>query len=426
MSFIEGLGMNKFVFVPGNSKVNSSSDSLANWMANCARNGIFDVFHIPLDLSALSAGQVTSAGEQLQGFVEGASEFSRYLDGPYVKSSSNDFRILDTALSDAGFVFNSMLRRVSQDNRRVSIRVLLANPHSEFARARNEALDTDPIVRLTQGLTQICHALQARDLCGNPDRIVGSNLLSGPEKISRLMELINNSCQSSNNVTCEIKLYNGPLYGPSYFFQNILLQGKYSPAKSGSANVMPWLVVVNNPNVSNDMYDMWDYEFETLWNDTSKTLSTFDSSMVEADVFVIHNLDSRFKEKFNVSLRRSFASELKTHYASASDNQRIKNFGSLNNSIKLSKVIIFILTGDDELVPFEVLAGMLNHKHIAVIRNEQSNSRLLPLLRNGTDRINFHSFRELNNLFRELAHLLGLTEDNIDVSPLDIYFRDEI
>jgi hypothetical protein len=422
-------------FLRGSESENSPED-LAKWIAHRARNGVFDIFYVPIDLDNLDDEKADLAGTRLAEFIEVISTYSGYLDNPELPPYSNDFRILDTALSDAGFVFSSMLEkaieRTRRNGQRARIRVLLANPNSEFARARNEVLNTPPLSRLVRGLDSICQALYAAKprLSKNPANITDIDHITYPEKVSRLMGRINSSCQDSDSIACEIKLYDGPLYGPLYFFQNILLQGKYSSAQSGSANAMPWFVLVNNPGVSNDMYDVWAYEFEKLWNDPFRSTSSYDSSIVQNNIYVVHNLDDQFEERFDRSLNASFGSQqpIKAYYSKFSNRQRFPSFKALDASIKFAKIIVYLLDESPSFTPFEVTSGALSDKYIAVVKDEAmmtSSNEFIRILRHGEHSHSIHTYNQLDSLFEVIADLLNLTKEQINTTQLSSYFIQE-
>lgn len=416
-------------FLHENESVTSPED-LAKWISHRARNGVFEIFYVPIDLNNLDSETADLAGTRLAEFTNAISAYSGYLNIPDIPPYSNDFRILDTALSDAGFVFSSMLEkaleRARQNGQKACIRVLLANPNSEFARARNEVLNTPPLSRLVRGLDSICQTLYSTNPnLRDPANITDSGNITYPEKVSQLMSWINSFYRNSNDIECEIKLYNGPLYGPLYFFQNILLQGKYSSAQSGSANAMPWFVLVNNPSVSNDMYDVWAYEFEKLWNDPVRSESSYDSSIVQNNIYVIHNLDAQFEKRFDRDLNTAFGIGIRAYYSKFSNSQRFSSFKTLDASIKFAKIIVYMLDGDNDFTPFEVAAGALSDKHIAIVRDESvmtNNNELIRILRYGRHAHSTHTYNELDNLFRVIADLLDLTRDRIDTPQLYSYF----
>lgn len=421
------------LFFPSDSDAEESGLEKASRIAHRARNGIFYVFHIPLDPANIRRGQIRSAKIKVRKFVQEISKYSTHLIAANLDlaPNSNAFRIVDTALSDSEFVFESMIDRALEEansaNRKVDVKVLLANPDSEFAHARSDVLGSDPIVRLGEGLKNICRVLADREICAFPQDIEGNFV--GSEKISELIRYINLNCHELGNLSCEVRLYNGTLYGPSYFFRNILLQGKYSPATSGSANVMPWLVLVNNPEVKNDMYDIWAHEFETLW-ESQKSSPEYKHSANQANIYILLNRrDSRFEESFNGALRSSFPTTPSTFYTQAfsrSSYETLREINSLNSSIKASKIIIVLLDRDFEnSLPLEVTLGMLNNKRIAILNNGgQQNHDLL--LARGCDKYTVYDPNELNRLFGEIGNLLGIDNPQINISQIDTYFRDRL
>lgn len=176
-----------------------------------------------------------------------------------LETEKRGYRILDSFLSDAmshgnlGAIFTA-----SNENQKT--RILLAHPASDFARARAKAVGKSSAEKkLLKGLEQIAKGLgkEVEKEWNDNDFVEGEWPEAYKSLNKRLLE---------KNV--EIHFYNGVAGSPLYIMNDLAIVGRFGTG-STSADLR-WELVVDDPRVDNDLYDLLHDEFEKLWRETEE------------------------------------------------------------------------------------------------------------------------------------------------------------
>ncbi|ACK68264.1 hypothetical protein PCC8801_4342 [Rippkaea orientalis PCC 8801] len=187
---------------------------------------------------------------------------------PVSNINHGGFRILDTFLSDT--LSQESFKRIFEISsiKKIPIKILLANPDSQFAIARHNSL-RHSVQQETQ--QEMNRRREIRAKIGF-QKILESFLKSKKIKYDdiAIQELSYdkmaekfNQIKSNNDSHIEIQFYTEVPSGPMLFFQDVLLSGFYCAGIS--SRELPWLVIIDDPNINNDMYDVFNAEFERIW-----------------------------------------------------------------------------------------------------------------------------------------------------------------
>lgn len=168
---------------------------------------------------------------------------------------SAQFRILDTFLSSPTDyqLLEALMSRVVMGS---SARVLLAAPDGEFARARAQSLHATSDARLKLGLKNLAEAVHHARRIHLPDLDAFG--------VDEIFDLIR---ETTSDLPIEVRFYNDFPGGPVYILRDLALVGRY--AAGLSAQRAPWLLVVNDPSCSGDLYDRLGTEFDGVWEAAS-------------------------------------------------------------------------------------------------------------------------------------------------------------
>ncbi len=212
----------------------------------------------------------------LRDMVTGALDKAEHL-----RESRYGFDILDTFFSDS-ISPEDVARVMSHGEARRPVRLLLADPLSEFGQLRADSIEQNSLVESKKGLGLVLDGIRQSGRAKVPSRAK----LDGLSYTDLLAEV--RRCASDANVL--VHYYETPASGPMYFFRDIVVFGRF--AAGISAAELPWFEVVNNMEVKKDLFDLMQEEFEYLWHRSSPSPRCEGGEPLTADgayrVFVAH------------------------------------------------------------------------------------------------------------------------------------------
>lgn len=211
-------------------------------------------------------------GPDLQSFVRRAVDLGREAPTP------TSFRLLDSFLSDTLEV--STLIYLIANRPPAGVKFCLANPRSRYALARAGAIGEEvSVTRFVRGLRKICKAIVdvVEASVPNVEELQEHDLL-------RLISTLGAECG------VDFRTYEIVPSGPLWFFSDILLMGRFSPARSSL--YMPWTMVVDDPHFQHDLYSKLSEEFDTVWQGSSGILDSRRPNQ-QYRVFVSYSRDDR-------------------------------------------------------------------------------------------------------------------------------------
>ncbi|MBF8273536.1 MAG: hypothetical protein HW380_2641 [Magnetococcales bacterium] len=221
-----------------------------NWSSYHAKSGILDVHFEPV---------VRDFPEGLESFINRALELTDLTKHENVEfgRSVKEFRILDSFFSDT--FSKEQIRNMLKKSKRLSspVKFLLANPYSEFSKSRSNNIFLPRIqekaeVESRNGLELILRAMSSVFNITIPKQLSLYNLFE-------LISLVN-----LKKEFVELRFYDVVPGGPMFFFQDILVTGRYDFGVSSIA--MPWYMIINDVYRENDVFDMHWKAFDTLWD----------------------------------------------------------------------------------------------------------------------------------------------------------------
>lgn len=144
--------------------------------------------------------------------------------------------------------------------------ILLSDPRSPFSAARAASANQTPVDpfgptstaedRLAEGLRKIAEAIhQAARERGK----TGIEPHSVRAEIREVADWIRNNSQWCN---LTVKYYTVVPGGPMYFFNDLVLVGRYAFGRSSIE--LPWQLIINDPHVDTDLYDVLRREFQSI------------------------------------------------------------------------------------------------------------------------------------------------------------------
>jgi len=225
----------------------------------------------------------------------GPREYQEFVNLALDWGEPHQYSILDTFMSDSMSVdlFEQLLRRVTTDR---PLRLLLANPVSNFAVARGASIQQNALLESCQGIGAVRQAL---------DRVRGGLprgrqwIPDGTEsQIEHICSVLDSIHAHELSGLVDVRFYEDAPSGPLYFFGDIVVCGRFA---AGSSSVsMPWSMVVDHPLFDHDYFDALRREFEYLWSTSSSTIGA--GAMEDGGVFLSyadsdHELGSRLFHK---------------------------------------------------------------------------------------------------------------------------------
>ena len=192
-------------------------------------------------------------------------------DGQPGKSSYNpSVMILDTFFSDDSD--KTIIKDICNNPTAFpSIKILLVNPESDFALRQPSVNNNSPDVKISkqerakdkfiQGIRYIADALTEQ----------GTEINISQYTIDQLIQYIKDT---GGNRNLEIKFYDEYSPTPMYFFNDILVCGRFGVASD--CLKLPWYTIVDDPICNRDLFDENRKEFEAIWEkaqDSIKSIS---------------------------------------------------------------------------------------------------------------------------------------------------------
>lgn len=219
-----------------------------------SRSGIFDTYFRE------------SSSRAFTKFVLKAIQWSDSCEDDY--SDTAEYRLLDTFMSDS--LTQELLSEVFNRSRSAgSVKILLANCKSQFAIARSQSIGNTPAeVRATNGL---------RRLLGSIYDTIGRKNFSDDLTKWTYENLLESIHEVKSQVNLDLKFYSVAPSGPMFFFKDILLYGRY--CANESSKDLPWNMIVDDTNESDDMYDVFNKEFSWIWEKASQHIEGVESSL---------------------------------------------------------------------------------------------------------------------------------------------------
>lgn len=265
-------------------------DNPDSWITHMSRNGIFNISFIPEEIkgkiNSNNLREKEEAKNNIQNILKTNIDNAIKLSKSTQSKKNEDILILDSAMADSSKVLEQII--TDQDFDSNAIKILLANPRSDFAIQRASLIHKalkgnspeqikvqspiDAREKLRKSLEKLIDILTEKEdvkIAIREEYAMDFN----NKTISESLNFINNSEKIFQNINIKVKLYNEPMAGPLYFFYDVLLQGRFNP--KGSANIMPWLTIINDPNCNSDLYDLARDEFNSIWDDNKRSSPEF-------------------------------------------------------------------------------------------------------------------------------------------------------
>ena len=174
-------------------------------------------------------------------------------------------------------LLEQMVRKSSQHH---PLRLLLADPMSNFAIARGASIAQDALFESCQGVNSIHQALDrvcARQPRGRPLVPTGT-----AEQIKYVSSALDSVRAHDLAHLVEVKLYSDAPSGPLYFFGDIVVCGRFA---AGSSSIdMPWSMVVDHPLFDHDHFAALSREFDHIWAQAAESIGS--SSPTDGGVFL--------------------------------------------------------------------------------------------------------------------------------------------
>lgn len=226
-------------------------------LAYRAKSGIYDV-HFEHDKR--------DCREFFRDFIARAMHWADSNDEEALDPSKNknEYRILDSFFSDSFERSDVAAFIKSAKKHSGTVKFLLANPYSEFAKARAKSIvhphsQGDPESEMRKGLLLILHSM---------NEVFGITSSKQWDK-SSLIEIVSYIQNEGTRHRIELRFYNVFTGGPLIFFRDILLTGRYDFGISSIA--LPWNMIVNDIFRDYDLFDMHWNVFDKIWSEARKT-----------------------------------------------------------------------------------------------------------------------------------------------------------
>jgi len=220
---------------------------MSRWITYKAKDGIIDTY---LDYEeGLPA---------FQNFIRKGLKIAVQYVAMECTDKLNEYRFLDTFFSDTinDVLFEEILKEAQQLE--CNIKVLLSDPFSSYAQIRASSINQCKEAELSKGLKHILDALK---------RVFSIKPVENIEhmELKNLMNYVQDEGETHN---INIRFYSDCPSGPMYFLRNLLLCGRFNAGKT--AALLPWTMIVKDPSVKGDIYDIQLDEFEYLWESSTK------------------------------------------------------------------------------------------------------------------------------------------------------------
>jgi len=175
-------------------------------------------------------------------------------------------RLLDTFFSDT--MEPTALDELIEGTLRYgySIKLLLLDPVGRSAYSRAHALGVNPIRETNKGIASLRNAIKRSEMGG---RRYPQDLLerTREDSVEYLLDQLEDLRAAQNKYPIEVRFYNVLTEAPVYVFHQHALKGNIKYGVSAADN--PWLVFVDDPHQSDDLYDFFVGNFDAIWDNAS-------------------------------------------------------------------------------------------------------------------------------------------------------------
>lgn len=275
------------------------------WLPYRSKDGVFETHFNCADAD----------GASFMNFFHKAVRWSREADN----QDKNEYCLLDTFLRDS--LYQEMLQdlfRAARDENRLPVKILLVNPNSSYAEARAKSLkDGTALDRTKDGLINLLRSLH----------YISNIPLQEDLNCLECNVLLSHIKQFSDKLN--LRFYSATPSGPMFFFQDILLYGRY--CEGILAKDLPWFMIVNDPHRLQDLYDIFLSEFNRIWEQSSTEFDNVspDSQLQSSHTYFISysSKDKQDADHIELLLRRN-------HCHIKRDEHDIRAGEPLNSEIK--------------------------------------------------------------------------------------------
>jgi len=231
----------------------------ARWITYKAKDGVLET-HLDFD----------EGRPALEFFIRKALDLVDRMD----ESTPAEYKFVDTFFSDSisDTLVEMILRKAYQQE--LITRFLLVNPFSNFAKSRATSIEQDLHQESVNGLKLIAAALVRSKNLAIPAELLTSN------DISAILKTIRSIARNK----LEIRFYSDSPSGPMYFIRNLLLCGRFN-AGTTAAN-LPWTMIINDPNIKRDLFDVQESEFKYLWENGTHYPEDISSKEFKFNIFI--------------------------------------------------------------------------------------------------------------------------------------------
>ncbi len=238
------------------------------------------------------------AFQALQGFhsfVPEGDRINRQLDELYKQSKLErrgfsregyaSVRLIDTFFgSFPKALFRDMVKDLQDNPGRFQLEILAVNPHSQLARSRAQALaesntneSPDPFFKsslwINKFLEEVCN-LTDYELPSPPRADANAPILEFRDLLEKFREV-------TVDLPIHIRFYDRPTEAPVYIISEFVAKGLLLDNRGADRN--PWMILVNDPNQPDDLYDRLSANFDAIW-ESAATAPTGYRVAVNADV----------------------------------------------------------------------------------------------------------------------------------------------
>jgi predicted nucleotide-binding protein len=143
--------------------------------------------------------------------------------------------------------------------------MLILNPHSSFAIARGKSLRVNPLGEINKAILKLRRAL------GNVHEGPGRRLALQNEEDIHSSEFLSQQLDQlkaeRRGVNLSVRFYEVMTETPIYIISNFAAKGLIIDQHSAAYN--PWMVFLDNPHQSGDIFDCLKKSFDTIWEGSS-------------------------------------------------------------------------------------------------------------------------------------------------------------
>jgi nucleoside phosphorylase len=180
------------------------------------------------------------------------------------KTYHPNIMILDTFLSDGSD--RALFQKIRNHTDEFPIiHILMANPYGYFANQRHEKIGSNthnsPISKTITGLENILQALRVKNIRNIRSRIA-RNEENSPDQVCRTLI---QEIQQKGGERLKLKFYDEYPTSPMYFFNDILMLGRFGAARN--CMEMAWYMFVDEQSCDDDLFDENRKEFIHIWEE---------------------------------------------------------------------------------------------------------------------------------------------------------------